>query len=313
MSEAAGREQTPPPLPDTVFAPGEPFSLRRPLPAARPPAGRRPRPNGGRRGKTDAAGQAGHYVRSGPASGGRVRDVALAATLRAAALRQVSPAAPPGGAGGRQAGAARFRVQPADLRVKVRRGRSGHLILFVVDASGSMGARRRMVAVKGAVLSLLLDAYQKRDRVGLIAFRGAGAELLAPPTNSVELAERRLRRLPTGGRTPLAAGLYLAAEVLTRYLRREEALSPLLVLVTDGRANAGPPPLPAARALAGRTPGLAALVLDCEQGFVRLGAARAIAEGLHGAYLPLDELRAERISAPVRGLLAALRRQHRAT
>jgi magnesium chelatase subunit D len=188
----------------------------------------------------------------------------------------------------------------ADLRVKIRRARTGNLILFVVDASGSMGARRRMIAVKGAVLSLLLDAYQKRDRVGLIAFRGPGAEVLVPPTNSVELAEQRLRQMPTGGRTPLAAALQLAERVLAGHLQRDAALTPLLVLITDGRPNVGQPGELRQAALTLAQKRVAALVLDSEQNFVRLGAAREVAAWLEADYLPLDRLRAGLIAGQVR-------------
>jgi magnesium chelatase subunit D len=218
---------------------------------------------------------------------GSVRDVAVDATLRAAALRAWQSPAP-------------LHVLATDLRVKIRRARTGNLILFVVDASGSMGARQRMAAVKGAVLSLLLDAYQKRDRVGLIAFRGQGAELLMPPTHSVELAEQRLRQMPTGGRTPLSAGLQLAGQVLVSHLQRDAALAPLLVLVTDGRPNVGSPAQlrQAARALAQKR--IASLVLDSEQGFVRLSAAGEVAAWLEAEYLLLEELRAEAITRRVR-------------
>ena len=113
-------------------------------------------------------------------------------------------------------------------------------MLLVVDASGSMGARRRMEAVKAAALSLLLDAYQRRDKVGLITFRGAEATLALPPTSSIDVAARRLRELPSGGRTPLAEGLLCAAETLRREAIRDPRRRPLLVLVTDGRATSGP-------------------------------------------------------------------------
>ncbi len=227
-----------------------------------------------------------------------VRDVALGATLRAAAVRIA------GGGPGLD-----VRVQPADLRVRLRRARVGNLVLFVVDASGSMAARKRMVAVKGAVLGLLLEAYQKRDRVGLVAFRGQGAELLVPPTNSVELAERRLRRLPTGGRTPLAAGLALAEQLLARRWNGREAPEPLLVLVTDGRANVGEDPTIPARRLAAL--GVPGLVLDSEQGFVKLGKARELAEALGALHVPLDELSPGSIRAQVRRVLGARGRGRR--
>ncbi|MCB0168351.1 MAG: VWA domain-containing protein, partial [Anaerolineae bacterium] len=170
-----------------------------------------------------------------------------------------------------------------------------------VDASGSMGARKRMVAVKGAMLSLLLDAYQKRDRVGLITFRGQNAHLLVPPTNSVELAERQLRQLPTGGRTPLPAGLQLADQVLTNHLKRDSTLTPLLVLITDGRVRSADQLQQIAVGLAQKK--IAALVLDSEQGFVRLGLTRQLAQWLGAHYLLLDELQTETIVRQVRSRL----------
>lgn len=162
-----------------------------------------------------------------------------------------------------------------------------------------------MVAVKGAILSLLLDAYQKRDRVGLITFRGQRAEILVPPTNSVELAERCLRQMPTGGRTPLAAGLELAYQMLHTHLQRDSSLIPLLVLVTDGRANVGRSSHLQQVATSLAQAAVTALVLDSEQGFVRLGAAREIAAWLGAEYLPLDDVRSEAISVRVRGKLSS--------
>ena len=196
-----------------------------------------------------------------------------------------------------------LQIRPWDLRVKERRRRIGNLILFVVDASGSMAAKRRMEAVKGAVLSLLLDAYQKRDRVGMIAFRGQRAELLLPPTNSVDLAERTLRKMPTGGRTPLAHALTLAHDTLRKAARGDQQLIPLLVLVSDGRVNVGLVGNPrqdtqqAAAALAKR--GVASLVLDSEKGFVRLGLARKVATWLNGEYLKLEALQANAVREAV--------------
>jgi magnesium chelatase subunit D len=182
-------------------------------------------------------------------------------------------------------------VRPEDLRENVREGREGNLILFLVDASGSMAAKRRMSAVKGAVLSLLSDAYQRRDRISLISFRGEGARVLLPPTSSVELAASRLEELPTGGRTPLAAGIEKAAEVLKRERLRDPERRALLVLLTDGRATAGPDPLTAAAGL--RSLGAASFVVDTEEGYVRLGMAGEVAEVLGARCLRLEELRAE--------------------
>jgi magnesium chelatase subunit D len=162
---------------------------------------------------------------------GPVRQVHLTATLTAAAPYQVQRGRTgPGG----------LRLRREDLREARREGREGNLILFLVDASGSMAARARMGAVKGAVLSLLLDAYQRRDKVGLITFRGSAARVLLPPTSSVEAAAARLAELPTGGRTPLAAGLLRAHEVLRTERLRDPDRRPLLVVVTDGRATASP-------------------------------------------------------------------------
>jgi magnesium chelatase subunit D len=212
---------------------------------------------------------------------GLVGDVALGATVRAAAPRQRA----------RGRSGPGLLVRTEDLREKVREGREGNLILFLVDASGSMAAKKRMGAVKSAVLSLLADAYQRRDKIGLISFRGEGAQLLLPPTSSVDLAVPRLKELPTGGRTPLAAGLEKAAEVLERERLRDAGRRPLLVLLTDGRATAGPDPRPAAAGL--RSTGAASVVVDTEEGYVRLGMAGGVADSLGARHLRLDDLRAD--------------------
>lgn len=170
-------------------------------------------------------------------------------------------------------------VRRDDLRQATREGREGNLVLFVVDASGSMAARQRMSAVKGAVLSLLLDAYQRRDKVGLVTFRGSAAEVALPPTSSVDAAAVRLESLPTGGRTPLGAGLLKAHDVLRVERLRDPARRALVVVVTDGRATGGPEPVAlgarAARLFAAE--GIASVVVDCESGPVRLGLAGQLA------------------------------------
>ncbi|HEX5299119.1 MAG TPA: VWA domain-containing protein, partial [Streptosporangiaceae bacterium] len=191
----------------------------------------------------------------------------------------------------------RVAVTPGDLREAVREGREGNLVLFAVDASGSMAARQRMRAVKGAVLSLLLDAYQRRDKVGLVTFRGAGAEVALPPTSSVEAAARRLTSLATGGRTPLAAGLAQSARVLATERLRDPRRRALLVVVTDGRATSGSD-ADLARAAALLTgPGLngsgpACVVVDCETSVVRLGLSARLAAMLNAPCYRLDELEA---------------------
>ncbi|MEV4014262.1 VWA domain-containing protein, partial [Nonomuraea angiospora] len=207
---------------------------------------------------------------------GRVRDLHVTATVLAAAPHQLRR-------GRRGPG---LVLRDNDLREVVREGREGNLVLFVVDASGSMAARKRMTAVKTAVLSLLLDAYQRRDKVGLVTFRGRGAAVALPPTSSVEAGAARLRSLPTGGRTPLAAGLARAAEVLRVERLRDPARRPLLVLVTDGRATAGGDVDRAAALLEGT----AAVVVDCESGPVRLGLAVRLAGRLRARLVSLDSL-----------------------
>ncbi|MFE7234504.1 putative cobaltochelatase [Streptomyces sp. NPDC001231] len=201
-------------------------------------------------------------------------------------------------------------VRRDDLRQAAREGREGNLVLFVVDASGSMAARQRMSAVKGAVLSLLLDAYQRRDKVGLVTFRGKDAQIALPPTSSVDAAAARLESLPTGGRTPLAAGLLKAHEVLRVERLRDPARRALVVVVTDGRATGGPEPV----ALAGRAArlfaaeGVASVVVDCESGPVRLGLAGQLAGELGGTAVTLDELRADSIAGLVRDVQGTSRR-----
>ncbi|MEV8560371.1 putative cobaltochelatase [Streptomyces sp. NPDC051917] len=201
-------------------------------------------------------------------------------------------------------------IRRDDLRQATREGREGNLVLFVVDASGSMAARQRMGAVKGAVLSLLLDAYQRRDKVGLVTFRGSAAEVALPPTSSVDAAAARLQSLPTGGRTPLAAGLLKAHEVLRVERLRDPARRALVVVVTDGRATGGPEPV----ALAGRAARLfaaeqvASVVVDCESGPVRLGLAGQLAGELGGTAVTLDELRADSIAGLVRDVQGTSRR-----
>ncbi|MEU8653075.1 putative cobaltochelatase [Streptomyces sp. NPDC048737] len=231
---------------------------------------------------------------------GALTKLHLAATVQAAAPHQRAR-----GRAGRG-----LVVRRDDLRQAVREGREGNLVLFVVDASGSMAARQRMGAVKGAVLSLLLDAYQRRDKVGLVTFRGSAAEVALPPTSSVDAAAVRLESLPTGGRTPLAAGLLRAHDVLRVERLRDSVRRPLVVVVTDGRATGGPEPV----ALAARAARLfaadsvASVVVDCESGPVRLGLAGRLAAELGGSAVTLDELRADAIAGLVRDVQGTSRR-----
>ncbi|MEK8088642.1 putative cobaltochelatase [Thermithiobacillus plumbiphilus] len=231
----------------------------------------------------------GHYVRAVPTENpGRL---ALDATLRHALQR--NPAA--------------FQVTRADLHEQQLRGKGANLILLVVDASGSMGAHRRMETVKGCVLGLLEDAYQRRDQVAVIAFRGDSAELVLAPTRKIEQAERALQSLPTGGRTPLAHALQLAAETLAR---QGDGAAPLLVILSDGRANVAQAPgaepwaqsLAFAEQLAAQS--IPALVLDTEQDFIKLGRARQLAQALRAEYLPLEGLSAADLALTIRARLS---------
>ena len=201
---------------------------------------------------------------------GPVASLAVGATVRAAAAR----------------GAAAVEVE--DVREAVREQKAGNLVVLAVDASGSMGVERRMEAVKGAVVGLLLDAYQRRDRVALVTFRDDAADLALRPTGSVEVAQARLRQLPTGGRTPLAAGITAALDVAVRHHGEHR---PLLVVVTDGRHTSGPDPTEAAAAV--RRRGVRAVVVDAEEGRTRLGLARTLAGTMGATYLTLSELTVE--------------------
>jgi magnesium chelatase subunit D len=214
--------------------------------------------------------------------------LAVGATLHSAALR----------------GSNEFQVTKDDLHQQIRSGKNANLILFVVDASGSMAAQRRMEAVKGAVLSLLTDAYQQRDEVAVISFRGESAQLLLSPTRSVDLAEQNLRELPTGGRTPLPHALSVALETL-----KKTAMPPLLVLLSDGKANValndGNDPWQESLRFAGLLAecGVPALVLDTETGYLRLGKARQLAQAMGAEYLTLEELSAENLALTIRGCI----------
>jgi magnesium chelatase subunit D len=205
-------------------------------------------------------------------------------------------------AAGRQRRPGRPRPQPDDVRRAIREGREGNLVIFVVDASGSMAARDRMSAVSGATLSLLRDAYQRRDKVAVITFRQQDAQLLLPPTSSVHIAGRRLARFDTGGKTPLAQGLLAARDVVVREKARDRARRSLVVVLTDGRATGGPDPLGRARTAAALlvAEGAAAVVVDCETSHVRLGLAEQLAGYLGAPAVRLTQLRADALTDVVR-------------
>ena len=314
------------------------------------PSDRRQRRASGRRSKTLGGPSTGRYVGARPPQGD-VTDLALDATLRVAAPHQVvrrqeidadssnkpsralpdqEPPLPPFGKGEIKGG---FPPQPAllikpwDVREKIRETKTGTLILFVVDASGSMAAQQRMVAVKGAVHSLLIDAYQRRDRVGLISFRGTDAKLLLPPTSSVELAQTHLADMPTGGRTPLGQGLYVALQLIETERLKDRDVVPLVILLTDGRANV---PLGWTEGQGGPLPGIGigeegpasadakriaavfneqrihSVVVDTEVGVLKFGMAKPIAAAMGAQYLQLDDLGADSLAHTVRLRLPSL-------
>ncbi len=301
---------------DQYFEVGNPFSVR--SLQVKPPDNRA-RPTSGRRARTVSGSPSGRYI-GAETPQEKASDLALDATLRAAAPHQQQRRSdlPDGQDAGTSPA---FLIEPWDVRDKVRETKTGSLILFVVDASGSMGAQRRMVAVKGAILSLLLDAYQRRDRVGLIAFRGTSAQVLLPPTSSVDLAHTLLREMPTGGRTPLSRGLLLAMEVIETEKQKDRNVLPLLVVLSDGRANvamgsgdsatsvnSGPSegrtslPIAEARAIAAaiKEQKVSSVVVDTETDFLRLGLAEPIAEAMGAPCIKLEELHSDSLADAVR-------------
>jgi magnesium chelatase subunit D len=195
-----------------------------------------------------------------------------------------------------------IRPRADDVRLAVRVGRESNLVVFVVDASGSMAARDRMAAVSGAALSLLRDAYQRRDKVAVITFRQDNAKILLPPTSSAYIASRRLSGFDTGGRTPLAAGLLTARDLVARERVRDRSRRSLVVVLTDGRATGGPDPLGRSRSAARQlvAEGAAAVVVDCETSYVRLGLAADLGQHLQAPVLRLEQLRADYLAQAVR-------------
>ena len=312
---------------DQTFEIGDPISIN---PLQVQPPDRRVRRSTGRRARTVSGSATGRYFAAETPTG-PVTDLAFDATLRAAAPRQAQRRAAIPADESAPALLPALLLEPWDLRQKVRETKTGSLIIFVVDASGSMGAQRRMAAVKGAVLSLLLDAYQRRDRVALISFRGSGAQVMLPPTGSVDLAQVCLQEMPTGGRTPLGQGLLKALELVEAETMKDRDVLPLIVLLSDGRANVGLSNLgPSNHGVSHENPddrreqtGLASnggfsdlrdvqavaslvqaqqvpsVVIDTESGFIRLGLARPIAEAMGGRYLQLEDLQADSLAKVV--------------
>ena len=195
------------------------------------PRDRRTRAKTGKRSSSQSSDKRGRYVKATQTE--KPTDIAFDATMRAAAPHQVRRRAEEQG---RRDGPA-LHLERQDLRQKVRRRRTGTLMVFVVDASASMDAEQRMQATKGAVLSLLRDAYLRRDKVSLVVFSGRAARVVLQPTSSVDLAEQRLQRLTVGGTTPLTHGLVAGLRIVRTERLRDPSVYPLLVLISDGRGN----------------------------------------------------------------------------
>lgn len=275
---------------EEVFPVGAPFDVRRLL-FQRDRIGRR---FSGRRTNTRFTGKGGRYVKSSLHS--VVRDVAVDATLRAAAPWQI--------ARGRTLNVV---VHDEDLRFKQREKKMGHLVIFVLDCSGSMGVRRRMIGTKGAILSLLMDCYHKRDKVSLIAFRKDRAEIILPPTASVSLASRKLKEMPAGGKTPLPAALFAAYNLIRQVRIKNPRIRFLVTIVSDGRANQGLSGIPVHEEVSKCAemlrdlPNTDFIVVDTEDksNLIRMDFARSLAAKLCADYFTTDDLKAEYLAGLV--------------
>lgn len=275
---------------DTNFEVGETFAVRKIV----TDKDRASRTGAGRRSTTKTYSKSGRYIRS-KIPDEMTDDIAFDATLRASAPYQALRSKQI-----QKSNGVKIVVKPQDIRQKVREKKVGNTIVFVVDSSGSMGVNQRMIEVKGAILSLLIDAYQKRDKVALVAFKGDKAEILLPPTSSVELAKRQLEELPTGGRTPLSKGLLTGYKLLQNELRKNTEIKPLLVLISDGKANVSigtENVFQEVKEIAGtiRKSGIKSIVIDTEAGFIRFNKSLEIAEAMGGRYYKLEDLKANNI------------------
>ena len=250
-----------------------------------PSKDRKPKKGSGKRSLTMTDLMQGRYVRA-EIPKAKTSDIAFDATLRAAAPYQKA----------RPSNGCAVVIRKDDLRSKVREKRTGNIFLFVVDASGSMGARERMRTVKGVIFKILLDAYQKRDRVGMVAFRKNQAEVLLPVTRSVDFAQKKLATMPTGGKTPLAKGLLKAEDVLDMLYRQDANQDPVMILITDGRAtsslNKGTNPVTDALEEAKRIGrrNIPVAVIDTESGFIKLGLAKKLAKAMGASYFQVDKI-----------------------
>jgi magnesium chelatase subunit D len=256
------------------------------------------RKHAGRRSRTKTDRKRGHYIQARPA-GNNTTDIAFDATLRAAApfqkqrLQQL-----------KDSGMA-YALRKSDLYRKVRVRRTANLILFVVDASWSMAVSERMQATKGAIMSLLTDAYQRRDRVGLVVFQKDRASIILPPTNSVVLAKKALQNIPVGGKTPLSAGLVLAYDIIKREKTLHPDIVPLMILLTDGAGNVSMsnlPPVEEANRIADqfKMDSIKTVTINMEHVAFDQGMAAKLAERMGGPCYTLAQLRADILYETVR-------------
>lgn len=256
------------------------------------------RSSAGKRSVTLTDRKRGRYIKARPMRG-RPDDLAFDATIRTAAPFQRHRAEE------RSKRKVAFVVKRGDLQKKVRVRRAANLVLFVVDASWSMAAAERIEATKGAVLSLLHDAYQRRDQVGLIVFQREEARIVLPPTSSVELAQRALRNVPVGGKTPLSAGLLAAFRVCTAAVRRNPEVKPLVIILTDGAGNVsvtGMPPQEESRRMAMmiHDAHYRTIIINMEHPAFDRGLAQDLANYIGGPCYTLPELKAEALLKTVR-------------
>lgn len=240
----------------------------------------------------------GRYIKSRPA-GQKTDDIAFDATLRAAAPFQKERAES-------DESDMALKLRMSDLQRKVRVRRTGNLILFVVDASWSMAASERMEATKGAIFSLLIDAYQRRDQVGLVVFQRDKARIVLPPTNSVDLAQKALQDLPVGGKTPLSSGLYAAWQVVEAAMRRDAEIRPLIILLTDGAGNVSMTGMPAQEEamrmadLFAQDKNVRTIVINMEHAAFDRGLAQSLADSMGGVCYNLPDLRADTLLQTVK-------------
>jgi magnesium chelatase subunit D len=275
---------------NTQITIGQDFATRR----LQTPLDKMTRQTAGKRSYTRTDRKRGRYIQARPAQG-KPKDVAFDATFRAAAPFQL----------GRDRSERALAVERQDIQDKVRVRRAANLILFVVDASWSMAAAERMEATKGAIMSLLLDAYQRRDQVGLVVFQKEEARLVLPPTSSVELAKHALADVPVGGKTPLSAGLLLAHRVLTQQKRLHPEIMAMMILLTDGAGNVSVTDLPAQEeahrvAKMIEEEGIRSVVINMEHASFDRGLAQALADELHGPCYTLGELKADTLYRTVK-------------